>query len=123
MEELEDWEEPVEFPIDQTIDLYQILGLPYGASLEDVKNTFRNLSQELHPDKHMDKSEEFQKEKAVKFAEVAHAYGILSDDKLRDLYLKLRNGFLTMGQEKISRNSICPCGSKLKFKKCCLNKS
>lgn len=23
---------------------------------------------------------------------------------------------------KVSRNEICPCGSGLKFKKCCLNK-
>ena len=24
---------------------------------------------------------------------------------------------------KVSRNDLCPCGSGLKFKKCCINKS
>lgn len=32
------------------------------------------------------------------------------------------SGFQKNKKDKIGRNDMCPCGSRLKYKKCCLNK-
>jgi len=32
------------------------------------------------------------------------------------------DGFIETKRIKIGRNDICPCGSKKKFKKCCIHK-
>lgn len=37
-------------------------------------------------------------------------------------FINLENMPLVRKSEKINRNVMCPCGSGLKYKKCCLNK-
>jgi molecular chaperone DnaJ len=64
-----------------TRDLYEVLGVPRGASPADLKKAYRGLAQQYHPDKCPgDKSAE------DKFKEAANAYQILSDDGKRATY-------------------------------------
>src|SRR5688572_306444 len=64
-----------------TRDLYEVLGVPRGASPADLKKAYRGLAQQYHPDKCPgDKSAE------EKFKEAANAYQILSDDGKRATY-------------------------------------
>lgn len=53
-------------------DLYKTLGLPYGASGEDVKNAYRRLAKQYHPDITKDQRS------GVVFSEIVHAYKVLT---------------------------------------------
>ena len=61
-------------------DYYEVLGVPRGASADDLKKAYRVLARKLHPD--VNKATDA----TAKFAEVQHAYDVLSDDKKRKLY-------------------------------------
>lgn len=58
-------------------DLYEVLGLGRGASPSEIKKAYRQLSLKYHPDKNPSE------DAATKFAEVASAYEILSDEEKR----------------------------------------
>jgi len=58
---------------------YKILDLNVGASKEEVKKSFRELSQMYHPDNYARKSPEVQKRSEDKFKELSNAYHILKD--------------------------------------------
>lgn len=58
-------------------DLYEVLGLGRGASSSEIKKAYRQLSLKYHPDKNPSE------DAATKFAEVASAYEILSDEDKR----------------------------------------
>lgn len=60
------------------IDYYQILGLPFGSSIEEVKKSYREYAKHFHPDKHGNST--FFTER---FKEVQGAYDILSAPKTR----------------------------------------
>ncbi|HEY4476334.1 molecular chaperone DnaJ [Candidatus Peribacteria bacterium RIFCSPLOWO2_01_FULL_51_18] len=62
-------------------DYYSILGVPRTATEAEIKQAYRKLSRELHPDKHSGN-----KEKEAKFKEVNEAYTVLSDPKKKDAY-------------------------------------
>jgi molecular chaperone DnaJ len=64
----------------RTRDLYEVLGVPRGASSEDIKKAYRKLARELHPDVNADPEAE------ARFKEVAGAYEILSDPEKRERY-------------------------------------
>lgn len=65
----------------QSRDLYEVLGVPRGATASDLKKAYRSLAQKFHPDKCPgDKSAE------DKFKEAANAYQILSDNEKRSIY-------------------------------------
>lgn len=55
-----------------TRQLYKILEVPYGASAEDVKDSYRRLVKKYHPDITKDGSS------GKKFAEIVQAYKVLS---------------------------------------------
>jgi molecular chaperone DnaJ len=62
-------------------DLYEILGVPRGASSSDIKTAYRNKARECHPDvAHHDPDGE------DKFKELTFAYEILSDPDKRNTY-------------------------------------
>jgi len=72
-------------------DYYAILGVQKTATEADLKQAYRRLSRELHPDKHKgDPSDPASvragKEKEAKFKEVNEAYDVLSDPKKRQAY-------------------------------------
>ncbi len=62
-------------------DPYDVLGVPKSASADQIKQAYRKLSKELHPDKHKgDKAAE------EKFKEVNKAYEILSDPQKKQAF-------------------------------------
>ena len=63
------------------LDLYQRLGIKRGASDEEIKKAYRSLAKQLHPDRNKDKPDA-----AKRFAEVTHAYDLLSDKDKRARY-------------------------------------
>ena len=63
------------------LDLYQRLGVKRGASDAEIKKAYRSLAKQLHPDRNKDKPDA-----AKRFAEVTHAYDLLSDKDKRAKY-------------------------------------
>jgi DnaJ-class molecular chaperone len=63
------------------LDLYQRLGLKRGASEAEIKKAYRSLAKQLHPDRNKDNPDA-----ARRFAEVTHAYDLLSDKDKRAQY-------------------------------------
>jgi len=70
---------------------YELLGLTKGASTGEIKRKFRKLALKLHPDK-VDCSNEqkqaCQERAAESFAEVRHAYEVLTNPQKRNNYDK-----------------------------------
>lgn len=62
-------------------DYYEVLGVSKGASLDEIKKSYRKLALKYHPDK-------TQGDKLLeeKFKEATESYEILSDSKKRPLY-------------------------------------
>src|ERR687891_118409 len=63
------------------MDLYEQLGIKRGASEEEIKKAYRSLAKQLHPDRNKDNPKA-----AERFAEVTHAYDLLSDKDKRARY-------------------------------------
>ena len=62
-------------------DYYSILDISNNASSLEIKNQYRKLAKQFHPDRNKDSSEE-------KMAEINKAYEVLSDKKLKEAYDK-----------------------------------
>lgn len=65
-------------------DLYNLLNVSRNASADDLKKSYRRLSQLFHPDKHV--PEDAKREATLMFTRVKEAFEILSTDKLRKIY-------------------------------------
>ena len=63
-------------------DYYDILGVDRDASKDQIKQAYRRLAKEHHPDVNRDNIEESEE----KFKEISEAYAILSDDQKRARY-------------------------------------
>ena len=61
-------------------DYYALLGVPRGASDEDIKKAFRRLAMEYHPDRNKREGA------SEKFKEINEAYQVLSDAQKRSVY-------------------------------------
>ncbi|MFT7799024.1 dnaJ homolog subfamily B member 1-like [Arapaima gigas] len=61
-------------------DYYRVLGVPSGASEEDIKKAYRKQALKFHPDKNRSSGAE------EAFKEIAEAYDVLSDAKKRGIY-------------------------------------
>jgi molecular chaperone DnaJ len=70
-------------------DFYKELGVSSDASQKDIKNAYRKLASELHPDKNPAGAE--------RFKAVSEAYSILSDDAKRKEYDETRRLFAEGG--------------------------
>jgi molecular chaperone DnaJ len=62
-------------------DYYKILGVSQGASLDEIKQAYRKLAKQHHPDLHQG-----DKHKEEAFKEINEAYKVLSDPKARANY-------------------------------------
>jgi molecular chaperone DnaJ len=63
-----------------TKDYYEILGVNKNASLDEIKQKYRELALKYHPDRNKDKNAE------EKFKEINEAYAVLSDPEKRKQY-------------------------------------
>ena len=61
-------------------DYYKILGVDKKAGAADIKRAYRKLSLKYHPDKNPSP------DASTKFAEIATAYDVLSDEDKRKAY-------------------------------------
>ena len=61
-------------------DYYEVLGVAKSVADAELKSAYRKLAMKYHPDRNPgDKAAEEQ------FKEAAEAYGVLSDDEVRDV--------------------------------------
>ena len=61
-------------------DYYEVLGVQRGASKDEIKDAYRKLAMEYHPDRNKSPGAE------EKFKEISEAYAVLSDDQKRQQY-------------------------------------
>jgi molecular chaperone DnaJ len=62
-------------------DYYEVLEVPRGASVEEIKKAYRKKAVQFHPDKNPGN-----KEAEEKFKELTEAYSVLSDAEKRKVY-------------------------------------
>mmetsp|Transcript_13479 Transcript_13479/g.20514 ORF Transcript_13479/g.20514 Transcript_13479/m.20514 type:complete len:370 (-) Transcript_13479:37-1146(-) len=68
------------FQLAECVDFYKVLGISRKANQKEIKKAYRQKSLELHPDKNPEEGA------AEKFAEVARAYEVLSDEEKKRVY-------------------------------------
>ncbi len=73
-------------------DYYEVLGVPRGASQDEIRKAFRKLARKYHPDIAADKEEGEEK-----FKEINEAYEVLSDSEKRKKYDTLGENWKHMG--------------------------
>lgn len=91
------------------MDHYKVLGLTRSASKEEIKQAFRKLAMEFHPDKHSHSPEHLKEKTTFKFKQVSEAYEILIDDRKRADYNIRYNSYRNSGNsnnyQNVYRNS------------------
>jgi molecular chaperone DnaJ len=76
-------------------DYYEVLGVPRSASRDEIKNAYRKLALQYHPDRNKSAGSE------DKFKEISEAYAVLSDDEKRKRY----DTYGHVGSEEVFRGS------------------
>lgn len=61
-------------------DFYELLGISRKATPKEIKKAYRTKSLEYHPDKNKEEGA------AEKFAEIARAYEVLTDEEKKEIY-------------------------------------
>lgn len=68
-------------------DLYEILGVPRNASVEDIRKAYRKIAMTHHPDRHEGGGSEAERKRSEGvFKEASSAYAVLSDPEQRARY-------------------------------------
>ncbi len=67
-------------------DYYEVLGVDKSASAADIKEAYRKVAMQYHPDRQTGKSDAEKQEAEEKFKEAAEAYSVLSDQEKRQRY-------------------------------------
>ena len=75
------------------MDHYKILGVHKSATKEEIKQAFRKLAMEFHPDKHSQSPKSLKESATVKFKQLSEAYETLIDDRKRADYNLRRNAY------------------------------
>jgi molecular chaperone DnaJ len=76
-------------------DYYEVLAVPRGANKDEIKNAYRKLALQYHPDRNKTAGSE------EKFKEISEAYAVLSDDEKRKRY----DTYGHVGSEEVFRGS------------------
>ncbi|MFA0778209.1 MAG: hypothetical protein PVTTEEND_001923, partial [Candidatus Fervidibacter sp.] len=76
-------------------DYYEILGVSRDATDKDIKQAYRRLVRQYHPDLNPNK-----KEAEERFKEIQEAYEVLSDPEKRRLYDRFGHNWRTAWQAK-----------------------
>jgi molecular chaperone DnaJ len=76
-------------------DYYEVLGVPKNAGKGDIKNAYRKLALQYHPDRNKSQGAE------ERFKEISEAYAVLSDDDKRKRY----DTYGHVGTEEVFRGS------------------
>ena len=76
-------------------DYYEVLGIQRSASKEEIKNSYRRLALQYHPDRNKSPGAE------ERFKEISEAYAVLSDDEKRKRY----DTYGHVGAEEVFRGS------------------
>ncbi|OHS98653.1 DnaJ domain containing protein [Tritrichomonas foetus] len=66
------------------VDHYEVLGLKKGASMTEIKNAYKKLVRQWHPDRYGDKQKKKEAEAMMK--KINQAYDILGDEQKKRLY-------------------------------------
>ena len=61
-------------------DFYKLLGISRSATQKEIKKAYRQKSLEFHPDKNKEEGA------SEKFASIARAYEVLSDEEKKNIY-------------------------------------
>ena len=61
-------------------DLYKVLGIPYDATAEDIKDAYGRLAMDYYPDQNKGKNA------GERFKEIKAAYDLLSNESERKKY-------------------------------------
>ncbi|KAL6783633.1 hypothetical protein ACKKBF_B05240 [Auxenochlorella protothecoides x Auxenochlorella symbiontica] len=77
--------------VDAQRDYYATLGIESCAAVAEIKAAYKKLALLYHPDKHKAEDAEQQAAIADKFREAAEAFEVLSDERSRALYDKVRD--------------------------------
>ncbi|XP_028088571.1 chaperone protein dnaJ 72-like isoform X2 [Camellia sinensis] len=65
------------------MDHYKVLGLTRNATKDEVKEAFRKLAMQFHPDKHSHSPNSVKDGATLRFKQVSEAYEVLMDDRKR----------------------------------------
>jgi hypothetical protein len=83
-------------------DYYTILGLQPSASITDVKQAYRKLAMQFHPDKKGD-----DKYAAAQFSDIKEAYEVLTNPYKKEIYLQQRWYNQSIGKRR-SEQAVTP---------------
>ena len=94
-------------------DYYDVLGVPRDADLKQIKQAYRKLAMELHPDRNPGDSEA-----EDRFKEAAEAYDVLGNAEKREIYDRfghdgLRGHVFSHGQDGPGGGGIRTQGGSL----------